>query len=69
MQVKDTKTITEAAEKAHIQHMLSARLSSGKSTHSAHVERSLKQRKSAHSAHVERLAANKISVVIFICLF
>jgi len=49
----------------------SARLSSGKSTHSAHVERSFKQRKSAHSAHVERLAANKISVVIFIfiCLF
>jgi len=61
--------------------MLSARLSSGKSTHSAHVERSFKQRKSAHSAHVERsfkqrksahsahverLAANKISVVIFI---
>jgi len=66
--------------------MLSARLSSGKSTqsahvelsikqrkstHSAHVERSFKQRKSEHSAHVERLAANKISVVIFIfiCLF
>jgi len=36
--------------------MFSARLSSGKSTHSAHVERSFKQRKSAHSAHVERLA-------------
>jgi len=46
--------------------MLSARLSSGKSTHSAHVERSIEQRKSAHLAHVERLAANKISVVIFI---